>query len=457
MSRGIVWLVFLLIPFQKRFHGYFDVLSRKLTLPDFPLPSFFSRKIHLFVSDILILILLFLLLFYYRASLRAFFWEGPSKYLLLLFCVFFLSTWHSSSGCYSLQYLRLLEFSLVFLFFNALSVLYPKKSLVREVALVLLVGALLESGIGLWQYFSQHEVGLKFLGEEDPRLFSFISEGPLWIFGSQTRGQLSRAAGTFAHPNILGGFLFSSLIASYYLYSTFSKKRLFFSLVIVIQLFVLCLTFSRSAFLALFLATAIVGWLQITRGIRILKWGTLMGCACLLSLCLLYPQLKARGGFINYNQITSAADNERMAYMKVAVQMLREHPLIGVGFNHFQIDAHRQQPQYPQYYLHSKVHNIYLLVAAESGLIGSGLFLLFLFSVIRSGWKGIREGSEENVFLLPLFLGLLFIGGCDFYFLDGPHGSLLFFGIAGLLCDKKRSNCYSVASNERKLNEASSY
>src|SRR5271170_5905357 len=94
--------LFFIIPFQRRFHGFFDSLSRSLTLPDFPLPEFFSRKIHLFISDLLILTLVLLLFFRFKVSLRAFFWEGPSKYLTLLFltCLFSISI--SISNTYSL-------------------------------------------------------------------------------------------------------------------------------------------------------------------------------------------------------------------------------------------------------------------------------------------------------------------------------------------------------------------
>ena len=81
----LISLVFVLLPFQRRFHGCVDSWSRKLTLPDFPLPHFFSKKIHLFITDPIFIILSLFLILRYKVSPRAFFWEGPSKYLTLFF------------------------------------------------------------------------------------------------------------------------------------------------------------------------------------------------------------------------------------------------------------------------------------------------------------------------------------------------------------------------------------
>lgn len=436
----LLLLLFFLIPFQRRFHGFIDHLSRKLLLPDFPLPEFFSRKIHLFVSDFLIIALLLLLVFRFKVAFRELIWEGPSKYLTLLFSVFLLATLTSVSKTYSLHYLRLLEFSLFFLFFSALRSLRTRidlPKLIHRIAILLVCVACVQCGIGLCQYFSQDSVGLKFLGEQNIKTFCFLSPGRQLLFlGPKMDGTLlCRISGTFSHPNVLGGFLFCAIMASYYLYSL--NKRLVIIGALLLQFFALYLTFSRSAALALIVGTAVWLFLQVRRSKKILSLVVVVVCSACLGFVLLYPQLQARGGFMNYNHVAQFADNERMAYTKVAFDMIREHPILGVGFNHFQIETHKREAQYLDRPLYSKVHNIYLLVAAESGLIGGALLLLFIFSVLRGSWGLFRrrgqEWFEEKTFLFTTFLGLLLIGVCDFYFFESPAGSLLFFGIAGLL------------------------
>ncbi len=458
LATLLLFSLFLLIPFQRRFHGAVESWSRSLTLPDFPLPDFFSRKIHLFTSDFLIVGLALVLLYRLRVSFREFFWDGPSKYLTLLFFVLLLSTGTSISKSYSLQYLRLLEFSFIFLFFNAISCLREKIDLpkfIYRLAWLLFFLALFECAISVYQYFAQGSLGLKMLGEKNLESFRFKNPGEhLWIFGKALGAKPNpwatcRVSGTFAHPNILGGFLLCSVMASYYLYisATGKIKRLILQLAILLQFFTLYLSFSRSAMIALVFSTFLWFGLQlkILPNIkRMVFLGAVICCSALVGFVLLYPQIKTRGGIINYNSISKEADSERVVYMKAAANMIKEHPLLGVGYNNFQIYAHEEQSKYPKHHLHSKVHNTYLLIASEAGLIGGGLFLLFLGSVLISAGKGLySNSSQEKAFLFSAFLGFLIIGCCDFYFLENPQGSILFFGIAGLLyaISKKIKHC----------------
>lgn len=148
-----------------------------------------------------------------------------------------------------------------------------------------------------------------------------------------------------------------------------------------------------------------------------------------LCLCVFYSQFSARGGIVNYNRMAKDADTERLIYQKIAWEMVKQRPFLGVGLNNFQVESHRFFPKGCE--LPSKVHNIYLLIAAETGLIGMSSFLLFIFSLLKKARSCIQ--TQEGILLLSLFLGFLFIGMCDFYFISTPHGQILFFGFAALL------------------------
>jgi hypothetical protein len=464
--------VFLMVPFQRRFHGFFDSFSRSLQQPEFPLPEFFSKKIHFFASDLLILVLVLFLIFFFKISLREFFWSGPSRYLILLFFVLLLSISTSITGSYSLQYFRLFEFSLIFLFFSSLCSLCGRIDLRRFIyrfAWLLVCVSLCECVIAIYQYFSQDSVGLSFLGERSPKRFPIANPGEhFWLLGeffgsTPDSGCLYRVAATFGHPNILGGFLFCSVLASYYLCIQVAGKfkRLLLLVGIALQFFALYLSFSRSAMLALFLSTLLWCFLQLRNlfhkggSLEFKRLATLAITVCssaLVCLVLLYPQLKARGGVVNYNTAAQEADGERVVYMKVAIEMIREHPFLGIGYNNFQIYASQLQKNYPHNFLFSKVHNIYLLIASESGLIGGGAFLLFLLALLRMGYRGLfsqpltdtqADIFQARAFLFSTFVGFLLIGACDLYFLENPQGAIPFFGIAGLLCAFNRPLAYT--------------
>lgn len=453
-------LAFVILPFQRRFHGCIDSWSRKLSLPDFPLPEFFSKKIHLFITDLLFVTLALILFFRFKVTLREFFWKGPSKCLTLLFFTALFSLCFSITSHYTLQYLRLVEFSLTFLFFNSICCLRKKINLVsftHSLAWIFVIFSSIQCTIGIYQYFNQHSLGLTLLGELDMRHFPFHNpEKHRWLFdNTQSCEFLYRASGTFTHPNILGGFLFCSIVASLYLFmkSEAKSKCALLIGVIFLQVFTLYIVFSRSAILALVLAMSIWGFLQC-KGIlkntgfrsQAFRRFSLLASAIivsgLLGLGLFYPQLTARGGIINYNDVTSYADSERIQYLRMAIEMIKEHPLLGIGFNNFQLYEDPIQPNYPGHVFFSKVHNIYLLIASEMGLISGGLFLLFIFLLLKKSWKVIPRPEEfqERTFLLSVFWGLLFIGGCDFYLVHTPHGRILFFGFAALLYSLSNSS-----------------
>ena len=286
------------------------------------------------------------------------------------------------------------------------------------------------------------------------RHFPFHNPGKhRWFFDkSPSCESLYRASGTFTHPNILGGFLFCSLLASFYLFmkaiprSGYKSRLVFLTLTIFLQVFTLYIAFSRSAILALVLAVLIWGFLQCKgiiknksfRSLTFYRFAILASAilsSAVICIAMFYPQLIARGGIINYNAVTTYADSERIQYLKMAVDMIKEHPLLGIGFNNFQLYEAPNQAGYPGHIFFSKVHNIYLLIASEMGLIGALLFSLFIFSILKKSWKGIWQdpGFQEKIFLLSVFCGLLFIGACDFYLLHTPHGRILFFGFAALL------------------------
>jgi O-antigen ligase len=454
----LLLLLFAMIPFQRRFHGAVDSFSRKLTLPDFPLPEYFSRKVHLYLADFFILAVCALLLMRFKTTIRDFFWNGPTKYLTLLFFVALISLMVSPTSHYVLQYLRLFQFSLVFVFFNAIACARKHidiSSFIHKLAWAMLGVACVQCFIGIAQYFCQSSLGLHFLGEANIGHFPFVNPGKQrWLFDQffpshSESPYLLRAAGTFTHPNILGGFLFCSLMASCYLCmkEESKSKRMSLAIIMLVQMFTLSITYSRSAILALICALIVWSFFQFkkTRQAnekrpalfrRYMLVAAILSVSALLGMGIFYSQITARGGIVNYNDVTHYSDSERVQYLRMACTMIKEHPFFGVGFNNFQLCSEPTQADFPGHVFFAKVHNIYLLIAAETGLIGGGLFLLFLLTLLTTAWKSLAYSDEqfqEKIFLFSVFLGLLLIGACDFYFFNTQHGRMLFFGLSACL------------------------
>ena len=443
-------LLFCSLPVQHRFKRIFRSLFHSLVPNDLLIPSYFSKSIYFYLADPLLLLFLVCFFYYRRPSVRSLLWEGPTKFLSLLFITGLVSIAFSQAGHYPLQYIRLAQLFSVFLLFGVLvnkASLLDIPEVIKAIAWILLGIGCLETGMAIVQYFTQGVIGLHFLGEIHPSRFPFPSAGSSLYWGGAPldSSTLYRACGTFSHPNILGTFLFCSILATSYLYLREAKKIISALLLSLLSLQVLALftSFSRSALLGLGTGCLFFFIILFKKKQRIKRLSLLLLVwvfSCLGSGAFLSPALLSRGGILNYEGVVREADLERIAYAQVAIKMIKQYPLLGVGFNNFQLYSQQMTTSG----LHSKVHNIYLLIASEMGLIGFGLFFLFLFYILRSAFKGLFSTSllfEEKIFSLSAFLGLLLIGSCDFFIFSLPAASILFFSVAALL--------YTSASRSR--------
>jgi putative inorganic carbon (hco3(-)) transporter len=91
-----------------------------------------------------------------------------------------------------------------------------------------------------------------------------------------------------------------------------------------------------------------------------------------------------------------ATNYSRAAYLSVGIQMIKDHPLLGVG-------PERIDDEFPNYYKGSDLktfysghlHNNFLQIGAERGLLCLATFLWFLVELYRS-LLGFLSRSEEN-------------------------------------------------------------
>ncbi len=86
---------------------------------------------------------------------------------------------------------------------------------------------------------------------------------------------------------------------------------------------------------------------------------------------------------------------ERLAHWQAALNMLRDHPVLGVGIGNY-------VPVYPAYALPGwkdplgHAHNYYLHVAAETGMLGLCAYLLLVAASFWHSWRGIREAGSHG-------------------------------------------------------------
>ncbi|HVF69101.1 MAG TPA: O-antigen ligase family protein [Xanthomonadales bacterium] len=351
--------------------------------------------------------------------------------------------------------LKLLEMAFV-AYYSAKFVV--DKNVFGKVALLLGVGAIFESLLAIAQFLNKGSIGglMYFFGE---RAFDSGTPG---IANASLNGELIlRPYGTLPHPNVLAGYLLVVMILVLFtLHHQMPRKearsksqeswfaRNVFSFLSLNSYFLIQIPALVLGTVALFLSMsriAILLWVTILlfvipakaglHGSRIKSGMTArisaFLCITMLAVFLLSP-IGSR--FIGIKPSDEAVVQREILNEK-AIEMIGQNPLLGVGLGNFLPSLSEiQKPLSTSTYL-QPVHNIFLLVAAEAGLIGLGFFLWFLWKTYKmaNGKWQMANG------LLICFSTILILGLFDHYWLTLQQGQLLFAFIIGL-CWAKLKN-----------------
>lgn len=194
-----------------------------------------------------------------------------------------------------------------------------------------------------------------------------------------------RPAGLFDHPIVYANFLMITtpiLMAG----AIMSKSRLLRLLMAgstLAALLGLGLTLSRGAWISSAVAAVIFGVLAwrfalITR--RQLRAIVVLGMVSAIVLGI------ALGPRVIERLTASQAGNleVRFELNKIAMRMIADRPLVGVGLNNFIPTMEAYDPDDVMEYFPATVHNLYLLEAAEAGLPALALVLTLMTAIILS-------------------------------------------------------------------------
>lgn len=91
----------------------------------------------------------------------------------------------------------------------------------------------------------------------------------------------------------------------------------------------------------------------------------------------------------------------RVPLMMMAWNIIGDRPVLGVGANNYTQALRSRTPEFGNEWLFT-VHNQYLLVWAENGVVGLAAYLWFLLATLRRGWQGWKRADPV---LAPLALG----------------------------------------------------
>jgi len=341
------------------------------------------------------------------------------------------------------RFFELLSYFLVFVM-AASAVRSPRA--VAGIIVAVAVASVLVCGYGFHQgrfglqeartYVDQHKelVSKRITGEISPQFIHRLSSNRIFSF--------------FLHPNSLAGYLVVLIPISIcsFIATALSSRRasaatgeyeelppfsvVAWAVVALVQIGALVWTFSRGAWLSLFISLVCLGVFVLSRGRR---WW--LEAAVVLCLCALVagstgvaggqeqspaqqPVQDSAGGApaadngeLSSGQVPTVSDlvsqatwEARLTYWRGALGMVKARPLLGVGSAAF-------GSAYPRFkvlggYTSQEAHNDPLQAWAETGFIGFIAFMAFWLLVVRLGLRSCSANGSISVRWLRL--GLLF-------------------------------------------------
>ena len=235
---------------------------------------------------------------------------------------------------------------------------------------------------------------------------------------------IGRLTTTFLDPNFAGGvfaFLLAILGGRFLQEKNFSRQVLFLGIAGILGI-ALFLTFSRSALLAVGIAGLVLG---IFGDRRILIGILVIGVLGIATSGRLQERLgeftksvESIGG--ESQQVLDATAQLRVDSWREGLTIWQDHPLLGTGFGAYKF--HQNFSGEDSHAANGSDASL-LNVAATTGILGLGVFVIFLWNLVLTSWQKAEWGFlaaivgilVHSVFVNSLFFApialLLFVSG----------------------------------------------
>lgn len=404
-----------------------------------------------FIGDILILVLLFKVIFDHRKDIRSLFRFNLLEIAFILFlAVGGISALITGVSIPAIV-MQVRAFLLFFFLYYIVKRLEITNKDVRDFSLVTFITAIVLSIQGIVEKISVRTLLLP----------------ELWKNMDLAATNKSRVYGLIGGPNELGLFLLIAFFISMFLLSTVTRKtKPFIYIGMTLILCVFLLTYSRGAVLAL--GAFLVIYLLVNRKINHFKSIVVIALSATVLFFVVtkvtqiveenranqtetgpvaqkpnkepeQPDSKTENGlnrfsgaFSKENVELSNADG-RVYYVKKAVEVFKDRPIIGYGFATFGGAATQtfSSPIYQKYGIAWNFYsdNQYIQVLAETGMIGTALIVLFVFGLFKLTWA-LRRGLPFSPLLLFFLVGGI-TSGVVYNILENDVFMLYYFVILG--------------------------
>jgi len=294
------------------------------------------------------------------------------------------------------------------LIFYYLSKIYFKKISKKILLINFLIIGLVQLFLSFYQMiFHQSVQGIfYFLGE---RLFNIQTPGI--AKSSFFDKEILRPYGSFSHPNSLGGFF---LLLYFFVLTEKDFKKNIFLKSTVLLIFNILIFFSFSK-------VAIITFLILNSFYFIFSFKKTNCFFCFLNkiinpLFLGLIFLFAKGDLLTFEK--------RVELIKNSFSIIYKNFFFGVGIKNYLLAQTNFSSKFP-FFFNQPVHNIFLLLLAETGIFIFSFFIFYLLNIFKNIFQ------EKKLFLLYLFLPVILTGFFDHYWLTLSQNFLVLAFVYG--------------------------
>lgn len=320
--------------------------------------------------------------------------------------------------------------------FLALAVSVPLMMHVLSIAgprivFILLASLSLHAMLGLWQFMTQSDFASTLLG---------LSYHDAWRGGisviETSSGRWLRAYGGFTHPNMFGGVMAGATILAVGMWlreRVNHMGRWYFSLMILFYSAML-ISFSKGALIGFFIGLFFILIVLHRDIMRWHAWASLSVALLSISLVVIISysdlwQTRAAGE----TRLEQMSRTERVSQVAQSRSIITQHLAFGVGLGNYTKMLAQGDTQIPVWQ-HQPVHNVALLILAETGL-GFLLVMGLLIVGIKKIWDTRATHSVLEVVSYGSLIALGISGLFD-HWQWSSHFGVLFIALLGglLLC-----------------------
>jgi O-antigen ligase len=239
---------------------------------------------------------------------------------------------------------------------------------------------------------------------------------------------IQRVTGFVGHSNTFAHYLLIPLtfaMVLFFVRTSILWKIAVFPLLLC-GLISLVLTFSRSGWLTVCLCGSMVGLAALLTGRLKVGYVVVLLLAGFFVLGWVMLTDVWETVMVRVFEDSGNAYESRLDLAMVGLRMIGDHPLIGIGLNSFEEHMPKYDVNGIINIIDRPVHNVFLLIAAETGIAAAFVFFAIGVVLVRYSYRILKGHSEREFYLgtvgLTVFLALGFTNCFD---LSLRHEALL--------------------------------